>query len=329
MLFFVIKYFNYLIKIPSISLYNRFFLWPFKFNFYKQFKDVDVFHVHFAHDSFDLPLLKSIGFLKGRLITTFHGYDAHYSQEKELKNLQSKYKLLFKYGDAFTVNTSYLKDKVLKLGCCEEILHTIPMGVDVQFFKTSQEKFLSEDIAIQLLSVGRLIPLKGHAFALESVKLLKAKGYNIKYTIIGEGELNSNLKQKVKDLELEDQVQLVGKKTQQEIKVFFMKSHVFLMSSVADNTGRQEAQGIVTIEAQAMGLPVVAFDSGGVSSTILNGKTGFLVKEKDVMGYANAIQLLVSNPSVYSQMGMNAREWAVKHFSNDVVNKLFFSLYDS
>src|SRR5690606_531712 len=102
------------------------------------------------------------------------------------------------------------------------------------------------------------------------------------YTIVGDGPLFQSLQDQIHSLRLQEYVALIGERSQQDIKILLESHHIYLMSSVTDSSGRCETQGVVTAEAQAMGLPVVAFDAGGVPYTILDGKTGILVKEKDV-----------------------------------------------
>jgi colanic acid/amylovoran biosynthesis glycosyltransferase len=121
---------------------------------------------------------------------------------------------------------------------------------------------------------------------------------------------------------------LVGFKTQKDIKNLLEVNNVFLMSSITDTHNRAEAQGVVTAEAQAMGLPVVAFDSGGVSHTILSNETGFLVEEKKIEDYADAIIQLLDKPSLYKMMSQNARDFAKNRFSSDLMAIEFFKLYD-
>ena len=108
---------------------------------------------------------------------------------------------------------------------------------------------------------------------------------------------------------------LYGQASQNEIKNLLDKSHLFLMTSIADTTGRQETQGVVTAEAQAMGLPVVAFKSGGVPFTVLENKTGLLVAEKDTQAMAHAITTIIENPERYKQMSKAANLWANAQFN--------------
>jgi colanic acid/amylovoran biosynthesis glycosyltransferase len=325
----IIKYFKYWIRPVNISMKHRILNWPFLLDYYGKFADVDVFHVNFAMNGIRLSEMKQNGLLKAKLITTFHGHDAHYKNEKVLKKLQSRYKILFKVADYVTVNTPYLETNVLSLGCQQEKLHVIPMAIDVAYFNSDKVKELPNKSEIKLISVGRLIDFKGFTYAIEAIHILVNKGVNIHYTIVGEGFLLKSLQQQIKDLKLENHIKLVGKRSQDYIKQALDTHHIYLMSSITDEEGRSETQGVVTAEAQAMGLPVVAFNNGGIPYTIRDRETGFLVPEKDIVAYANAINQLIEQPNYYQKISKNAREFAVNNFSNELMIERFMILYEA
>ncbi|MBT8394714.1 MAG: glycosyltransferase, partial [Bacteroidia bacterium] len=287
------------------------------------------FHVHFGHFGMDLALMKKMGVLASKIITTFHGYDANMKSEKEKQVLIKQYKNLFVQSDTITVNTNYLKDILLQLNCENDKLKIIPMGINMDLFKCDKIKKISTNKPVNLISIGRIIELKGHKYAIQSVKKLIDKGYTIHYTIIGTGRLKNELKNLINKLDVSEHVVLVGKKSQSEIKEYFEASHLFLMSSVTDSDNRREAQGLVTIEAQASGLPVIGFDSGGVKYTFINNKTGILVNEKDTDAYANAIAQLINDVDLYQSCSLAAPEFVNANFNLDITSKKFISLYNN
>lgn len=75
--------------------------------------------------------------------------------------------------------------------------------------------------------------------------------------------------------------------------------------------GLREAYGLVYLEAQAVGLPIVAFDSGGVSATVRDGQTALLVAEGDEAALAAALQSLIDDPDRRATMGAAARRFAL------------------
>lgn len=326
-LYYIIKYFKFWIKIKGESIKNLFFIKPFQLAYYNNFRKVDVFHIQFALAGLELADMKTIGLITSKFIVTLHGHDVHFKNHIELLKKKSTYLKLFQVTNYTTINTNYLKKKAIEIGCVKDKIITIPMGVDVSFFNDDNVKKAPEKSTIKLISIGRLIEIKGFQFAIQAIKSLVESGFNLNYTIVGEGQMENELHELINNLELNHVIEFAGRRNQTEIKNLLKENHLFLMCSVTDKTNRAEAQGVVTAEAQAMGLPVVAFNSGGVPYTIQDGKTGFLVKEKDIFAYSDAIINIVNNSENYSNMSKAARELAESEFSNAIMGKRFMKLY--
>jgi len=326
-LYYIIKYFKFWIKIKGESIKNLFFIKPFQIAYYNIFRSVDVFHIQFAIAGLELADMKTIGLITSKFIVTLHGHDVHFKNQIELLKKKSTYQKLFQVTNYTTINTNYLKKKAIEMGCVNDKIITIPMGVDVSFFNDDNAKKAPEKSTIKLISIGRLIEIKGFQFAIQAIKSLVESGFNLNYTIVGEGQMENELHELVNSLELNHAIEFAGRRNQTEIKNLLKENHLFLMCSVTDKTSRAEAQGVVTAEAQAMGLPVVAFNCGGVPYTIQDGKTGFLVKEKDVLAYKDAIISIVNNSENYSNMSKAARELVESEFSNAIMGKKFMKLY--
>mgnify|MGYP000589667063 CR=1 FL=1 len=329
-LWLIISNFNsWLILKKDLDNYkDRLLKLPFKIAFYKALKKIDVFHIQFAVAGLDLAKMKALGLLHGKLVTTFHGYDAHYSTEGELSNLKKRYAYLIAQSETITVNTPFLERQVVKLGAVVHKMHIIPMGIEVDYFKPVKKNTLPKNKQVELLSIGRLIEFKGFYYAIQAVKHLVNQGYNVKYTIVGEGQLQEELDNLIISLQLENHVVLAGKKSQTAIKKILHESHIFLMSSIIDRTGRGETQGVVTAEAQAAGLPVVAFNCGGIPYTIEQGVTGILVPEKQAFEYAEAITSIIDSPKKHEMMSQAAVAFVADNFTNVLMGKRFAELYD-
>ncbi|WP_460219707.1 glycosyltransferase [Psychroserpens sp. MEBiC05023] len=325
----IVRYLKSWVKTPNISFRHRFINLPYLLKFYGKLRHIDVFHIQFAVGSRGIAEMTENGLLNAKVVTTFHGYDAHYSNENQLNSLKARYKTLFDISDFITVNTGYLVPKVIALGCDKQKIKTIPMGIDVNYFKSTDVKQLPLNDVVHLISIGRLKALKGFEFAIKAVKLLIDQEVKVNYTIVGVGNLYNRLQALITQLGLDNEIQLVGKKSQDELKTLLKTHHIYLMSSITNAKGQSEAQGLVTAEAQALGLPVVAFNSGGLSETILNNETGFLVPEKNIEAYANAILKLINDPDRYQEMSNLARDFVVEKFSNELMTSRFIKLYNA
>jgi len=285
----------------------------------------DVFHVQFADNGLFLVDYKQENYLKTstNIVVTFHGYDAHYNNNN-LQYYQNIYKKLFENSNSVIVNSNYLKNKVMTLGCNKMKLHVIPIGVDCDFFS---KKSKPSKTNFEIVSIGRLVSLKGHIYGVKAVENLIQKGYEVNYKIIGDGPLKEELTTYIYNNNLSNNIKLLGWKTQNEINTAFNNSNLFLMTSITDSDNKAEAFGLVTVEAQSTGLPVVAFDSGGVKDTVKANETAFLVKEKDVNELSNKIAYLIDNENVYKTFCLNSREFAKQNFDSKIISGKHLKLY--
>ena len=129
--------------------------------------------------------------------------------------------------------------------------------------------------------------------------------------------------------EVQAKSRLEGFKNQIEIKQLLSENHLFLMTSSVDEFNRREAFGIVSLEAQSMGLPVVGFKSGGFPETLVEGKTGFTVEDNNCFEMSIIIQRLIEDSELLSKVGKMAIKNVKQNFDLSYTNKLFINLYKS
>ena len=278
----------------------------FHLGFYRQFRDVDVFHVHFSINVEPLLALKAIGYIKSKIVVTFHGFDAHdMFVNRNKSRLLSRYN---EYVDHITVNSGYLKEVLIDQGFRADQLDIVPIGIDTTAFSTTGP-ISHQSAPFKLISVGRLIPLKGHHLGIQVLANLLDKGLDVTYTIIGNGAQMQSLKDQVNTLGIQERVFFKGELSQKKIQELLPQHHCFLMTSVFDGE-RREAYGVVSVEAQSMGLPVIAFDSGGVSSTLDANRSGILVDEGDTSAMTEAVSRLIEEPVLFNKMSTEAQNFA-------------------
>lgn len=324
LLFFNLKNVNQIFK--YYEAHSKFSLtWLYQWVFYNQFNDVDIFHVQYGTNSGILSLLKKVGF-KPSLVVSFHGHDAIFPISGFIPN-NGYYDNLFKYGDLVAVNTPYLAEILIDLGCPEKILTIVPVGVDTDFFHPNKIK--RDDQISKLITVGRLNIVKGHIYAFQVIKKLKLEGINVRLTVVGEGTERQNLESYIRDNNLTDSIVLVGSKSREEIRELLWDNDIFLLSSVSLHNGKStETQGLVTTEAMACGLPVVVFDSGGVKYTLEDGISGFICDEYNIDCMATKIKRLVDDNSTLIEMGNQAHYFANKNYSQKMVDAKWQTIYN-
>jgi colanic acid/amylovoran biosynthesis glycosyltransferase len=203
----------------------------------------------------------------------------------------------------------------------------IPIGIDFKKFEGERRKLIEEK-SIKLITVGRLDQLKGQIYGIRALSILKEKGYSVFYTIVGDGHRMKELIKVVELLNLTEDVSFEGSKTQEELFDYLCASDMFIMPSTYDDkSGRREAFGLVSLEAQASGLPVIGFNSGGFPDTIIEGETGFAVKDRDVDALASKVEYFIKNPEIYAEMSKKAIEHAAS-FDHQFTTQKYLDLYE-
>jgi len=295
------------------------------FEFYKNLRHYDLVHVQYGTNGRPLDLLKKIDFFPPKIIVSFHGHDVYFPINGMIHN-NGYYEMLFKYSDKLIANTPYLKEVLLSLRAPENKIDVIPVGVDTEYFKPADVKIKSIEV-FKIITVGRLEIVKGQKFGMEVIKRLKNQGYKIHYTLIGTGTQEEILKKYILDYDLTDEITLVGRKPQKDIRELLLQQDLFLMTSVNDPEFGSESQGLVTAEAQASGIPVVGFDSGGVKYTIADNISGYIVPEYDINAMTEKVEIMIKNEKLRLKMGQAAKDYIDKNFAQNVIDDIWCTTY--
>lgn len=283
--------------------------------------------MQYGTNSFPYRVITNTNIFKPTVIVTFHGHDAFFPLYGRIPN-NGYYEKLFNKKVLITANTPYLGEKLIALGCSKENLKLVPVGVDTMFF-TPGKVDKTEVKTLRLITVGRLDKVKGHQFAIEVVNELIKKRINVSLTIIGEGLERENLENLIKAYSLEEYVFLKGSKSQIQIREELRGHNLFLMLGVPVENERRETQGLVTLEAQACGLPVIAFDSGGIKYTVQEGVTGFVCKEFDIDTVVKKIEFFNQKRNLIKEMGTQATIFVNNQYSQTIINKRWEQIYNS
>jgi glycosyltransferase involved in cell wall biosynthesis len=161
-----------------------------------------------------------------------------------------------------------------------------------------------------LLFTSRHEPWKRFDLAIEVMAKVLEKYPDIRLVIPGaETTITPKLKDLAEKLDIADRVIFTGPITQKNLWTLYKNAAVYIFTSP------REDLGIVVQEAQAAGVPVVAWKKGGPTVTVVNGKTGYLIKPFDQKKMAEKIIYLLENPKVRNKMGQNARKHILENFS--------------
>ena len=197
----------------------------------------------------------------------------------------------------FIVGSQWMKRSLLKNKIKEESITVINPITDQ---KTTPPR--SETNRKNLLFVGQLVTGKGMDFLLHAITRVDQ---NTSLDIIGDGVQRQDLEKLSKELGLQDRVVFHGKIAHEEVESYYQSSKILIVPS-----RWPEPFGMVGLEAMRHGMPVIAFDVGGIPEWLTDQKNGLLVKAGDVDGLANAVTSLLSNAQQYDAFSAAAHKTA-------------------
>lgn len=283
----------------------------------------DIIHCHFGANGNIGAYLKEIGVTSAKIITTFHGYDI----TKHIKeNGNNAYALLFSKGDLFMPISERWKNKLKMLGCQENKIIVHRMGVDLKKFIYSPRQ-INKNGKVTVLTVARLVEKKGVEYGIRAVALVLEKYPGIEFRIAGDGPLMNYFKLLIAELNVHDSIKLLGCKPQEEIVGLMKRSDILLAPSVTGADGDQEGIPVVLMEALAQGMPVISTYHSGIPELVQDGKSGFLVPEKDVNALADKLIYLIEHPDVWPQMGQVGRNYIEENYMVDKLNDRLIEIY--
>jgi len=202
-------------------------------------------------------------------------------------------------------------------------MSVIPNGIDTSRFCDS----LGHDKGgSTILIVGRIDPRKGYLeFIRDVAPGIVRQLPGVKINIVGKmfetwPQYNESLRQGLAANSLSDHVKLLGGVPFEELRMYYNTSDLFLLPS------KEEGFGIVLLEAQSCGLPVVAFNNSGIKEAVDSGRSGYLVETPGEM--ADRVAEILSDQAKAKLMGDNARSFAAG-FSWDIIAKRVETVYES
>jgi colanic acid/amylovoran biosynthesis glycosyltransferase len=273
-----------------------------------------------------LTALPLASYLKVPLVATFHGGDvtadpnrdeAHYTfrtYSKNCRRLQSD-------GALFIAVSKFVQAKLLAQGYPAQrtVLHYI--GVDIAFFQADQQ-VPREPV---VLFVGSLHQGKGCEYAIRAMAKVQSALPQMEFVVLGDGRLRDSLETMAK--EKLRRYRFLGTQAPQVVRSWMNRASLFLAPSVTSETGWTEAFGLVFAEAQAMGLPVVSFSSGGIPEAVAHGETGFLAVETDWEALANYILLLLKSNDLWARMSVAGQRRVREYFNLETQTRQLESHY--
>lgn len=263
----------------------------------------ELVHAHFGTCGvIALPLARR---LRVPLIVTLHGYDATVTDEharasprRSLRRYVAARQALAREGSLFIAVSEFIRACAIEQGFPADrtVVHYI--GIDLSAFAPVRAE-RSEVV----LFVGRLVEKKGCELLIRAMAKVAEEHPDTELVVIGDGELRPRLEAQAAASAVRHR--FLGAQPAGVVREWMGRSRVFCVPSLEAASGDREGFGLVFLEAQAMGLPVVSFASGGVPEAVAHGKTGLLAPEGDWPALATHIGTLLGSAELWRRMSVD------------------------
>jgi colanic acid/amylovoran biosynthesis glycosyltransferase len=173
-------------------------------------------------------------------------------------------------------------------------------AVDPELFVPTPARRHTDDV-FSVVTVGTLIWVKGHEWALQAVRRAVDSGINVQFDVIGDGPDRQRVLYTIGDLGLEKHVRCLGKLPPKEVLRRVQQADAFLLSSLSEGISN------AVLEAMSCGVPVVTTDCGGMREAVTDGVEGLVVPLRDAGAMAAALVKLARDADLRQRMGEAGR----------------------
>lgn len=253
---------------------------------------------HFGANGRKAVQLREAGLIEGPVVTVFHGSDIHTYPKRFRYPI---YRELFAWGDLFLTVSELGREQLLRMGCPEDRLHLLRMGVDKDFFRY---RFRNPGQDYRILTIGRLVEAKGLRSVLKALSGLTGPW---RWRIVGSGPEEKTLREMAAKFGVEDRVEFAGTLGRAGVREALDWAHVFVLTPEIDRHGEMEGIPVALMEAMAAGVAVVSTRHSGIPELIADGVSGKLVEEGDVLGIRLTLEDLLTKPGERERLARAAR----------------------
>jgi phosphatidylinositol alpha-1,6-mannosyltransferase len=220
----------------------------------------------------------------------------------------------------------YQRLLLVRLGIPESNIEVLPEGVSLEWCLAprdpGRERIIRRKHGLEgkkvLLTVGRLVPRKGHDMVIRALPAVLEKVPQAVYVIVGRGPEEARLRQLARQLGVEERVVFTGYVPDGELVAYYDLCDVFVMVN-RDEPNDVEGFGIAFIEACARGKPVIGGRSGGATHAVVDGITGLLVDPYNVKEIGDSLIEVLTNGQLAAILGGNGRRRAEQELSYRVI----------
>jgi glycosyltransferase involved in cell wall biosynthesis len=290
----------------------------------------ELIHAHFLTGGIDVT--RTLTSLPCPLVVTGHGFDVtqYGTPSKTLRPSRLllghlRRDLLRRHDVHFLAVSRFLADELVNLGADQSRVAVHYTGVDTGYFQPAPARPTPAGPGV-VLFVGRLVHQKGARDLLTAFARLGNDLSAPQLRVIGDGPERTQLEVLAEQLRID--VRFDGSQPPTVVRDALRDATVLCVPSRTDPRGDREGLGMVFLEAQAMGIPVVATTSGGIPEAVSDGTTGLLVPEGDIARLAEALRACLRDSDLHRRLAAAGRPWVLKHFDLRQQTQRLESLYD-
>jgi colanic acid/amylovoran biosynthesis glycosyltransferase len=231
---------------------------------------------------------------------------------------------LWEQASMFLCVSNFIREKAVRAGFPADKTRVHYTGIDMKRFRPSDSP--NEKDKNLVLYVGRLVAYKGVDHLVRAMHIVRNTNPEAHLVVIGDGTLRPELQRLSSSLGVS--CQFLGEQPWNVVRTWLERARVFCGPSLTLPDGMSEAFGNVFTEAQAMGVPVVAYRHGGIPESMLDGQTGLLADERDENQLAAHLSRYLSDQNFWQQSREFGMRWVRDNF--DVVKQTarLEALYD-
>lgn len=295
-------------KNPFYMLINLFKLW-----YVIVHEKIDIIHTHHRMAAFYIKLLSYVHHFKN--IYTAHNV---FTNKKKLTYFSINNIPIIAVGQSVKNNLiEYFDINEKNI----EIIYNTTLDDDQEITIEPLMKEIKDNNGIIISNIGRLSEQKGQIYFIEAAKNVITQYNNVYFFIIGSGEDEEKLKEKIKDLNLEDKVFMLGYR--KDVKSLMKQSDIICLSSL------WEGLPLVPIEAISLGKIVVATDVGGTCEIIQDGFNGYICQKGNSKDLSNKLVKSILEKDSWPKLSMNAKFYYTNMFSINNFMKKHIDKYKS
>ncbi|RQP26560.1 glycosyltransferase [Piscinibacter terrae] len=291
----------------------------------------DLVHVHFATDAVQAwPTLRRLGV---PVVVTLHGYDINTHADwwhaghggPRMRDYPERLREMAADPSVHFIAVSQaIRRAALAQGVGDERMSIRHIGIPTQNFPVEGPP--PSQRRPDVLFVGRLVEKKGGRFLVEAAAALRERVPGVRLVFIGDGPCRDDLAAQARRLDVD--ARFLGAQPQAEVRRQLVSARALCLPSVTAANGDAEGLGMVLLEAQCAGVPVVTSAKGGSEEAIVDGVTGFAFGEGDVPRLAQSLEVLLRDGARVDLMAREAAQFVRRQFDIGHCTRALETHYD-